>query len=86
MIVKAACDIEKNTMVKVCPFDCECVSWIHIKDRLPEFPKGEYVNVIISTYDGLVLEAIYSKDGFFAGSEVYDVTHWMPLPKPPEGR
>lgn len=60
-----------------------CCGWISVKDRLPE----PHTNVLF-----------FGRYGFFTGwysdfmrkwrtdecSEVLEVTHWMPLPKPPE--
>ena len=57
--------------------------WIYCKDKLPEV-SGEYiVNV-----DGAVMELTYLKHrDLWAGDDgdVYmGVTHWMPLPEPPQ--
>jgi hypothetical protein len=71
--------------------------WISVKDRLPEVEDGSdavkvlvYYNCAIShtmkigaTYfwkDSLSL----SENGLPGGFELLGVTHWMPLPEPPE--
>ena len=61
------------------------VKWISVKDGLPE--KDAYVNV---TTDGIVVPAYWHNDRFYAFTvvgvaTVGGVTHWMPLPPPPEG-
>ena len=60
------------------------MKWISVKDELPE----EYTN-IITVLGGTVRTNIYrnskgwaSED--FCTSSMRDVTHWMPLPSPPE--
>lgn len=68
---------------QVKPYKDVCCGWISVKDRLPE----PHTNVLF-----------FGRYGFFIGwysylmkkwrtdecSEVQEVTHWMPLPKPPE--
>ena len=56
--------------------------WIKVTDRLPEFSE----TVLFCTNMGYVSHAFY--DGAwietFIGMEYTNVTHWMPLPEPPE--
>ena len=60
--------------------------WISVKDRLPE-NKGRYL-----TYNNLeypyVWQAVYryTEKGFLNNEldSVISVTHWMPLPEPPQ--
>lgn len=66
-----------------------CGKWIHINDKLPE----KYMNCLVH-----YVHSYNSDDGYWAigmchynGEEflidkAYQVTHWMPLPKPPERR
>jgi len=66
------------------------VSWISVDDRLPEVKgmskrsdrllifTGWY---LVGFYDGLDGEWKSLQDGF-----IRQVTHWMPLPAPPESR
>ena len=55
--------------------------WIKVTDRLPEDE-----TVLFCTNMGYVSQAFY--DGAwietFIGMEYTNVTHWMPLPEPPE--
>jgi hypothetical protein len=55
--------------------------WISVKDRLPEI--GE--RVLISYYDGVSIGSYHRNDDWHGiGIILRSVTHWMPLPKPPE--
>lgn len=62
--------------------------WISVKDRLPEEETPE----LLFSADGKVYYGSfgYSKfyaidsDGIFSGFTAYEVSHWMPLPEPPE--
>lgn len=57
--------------------------WISVKDRLPE--KG--TDVIANSKICGVTPAFYDNDGTYYdlnGDGVRGVTHWMPLPEPPE--
>lgn len=68
--------------------------WISVKERLPEIADGRFISddvLWISTYGEMhasCLEKLRSKlwvDWGEAGSlKLDEVTHWMPLPKPPE--
>ncbi len=68
--------------------------WISVKDRLPE-EKGQYLCLLniceiceykvlrfSQTFLGKLMFFVYDGNGC---SEVTNVTHWMPLPKPPKG-
>ena len=64
------------------------MDWIRIKDELPE--------VVIDKKGDCNCVLIYKKDGFECGSDFqvwntqyldlnpHRITHWMPLPEPPE--
>lgn len=62
--------------------------WISVKDRLPE----QFVSVLGSMSDAgefpPVRECYMVGKAFFfpALSEFHPVTHWMPMPEPPEVR
>lgn len=65
-------------------------NWIKANERLPELPPPYYEDGVKFTpltsaaivYDGEdVFTSSYDKDGFM----IEGITHWMPLPKPPEG-
>jgi hypothetical protein len=60
--------------------------WIPVSDRLPE--DGQSVVVFWSKYRQ-VGEAVFGKDeGWFSTDRggCYEVSHWMPLPAPPEAK
>lgn len=54
--------------------------WISVKDRLPE-KSGDYI--VCSAHDGHALPKVVYFDNS-AGWYDSAITHWMPLPKPPE--
>ena len=57
--------------------------WISVEERLPD--DREYV--IVAERRGEVSEAFYCSGGFtlmYDEDEVALVTHWMPMPEPPE--
>lgn len=60
--------------------------WISVKDRLPE--EGEDVVIIVRTGVPYWYHVAYLKHGRWmrdSGRCIYDaVTHWMPLPEPPD--
>ena len=75
--------------------------WINIKDKLPEKHQKVIIADVGHGEIYSVAGAIYINDGYFSvddsGLEAknfdggaciildMDITHWMPLPKPPEG-
>ena len=70
-------------------FEVNQLKWIPVEERLPEF--GQDV-MVYSKVDGRKVatrdfyEPVHGcsewKDEY--SSDVYDVTHWMPLPNPPK--
>ena len=54
--------------------------WISVKDRLPE---PTYCVLVVGAYSEMAIDAL-GTDGEWMGM-VEDITHWMPLPKPPKG-
>lgn len=60
--------------------------WISVKDRLPE-EDYTFVLVLVETWKRTVGVALYAEHGFYnplAADVQMNVTHWMPLPEPPE--
>jgi hypothetical protein len=64
--------------------------WISVEDRLPEEDK----DVLVFGYYHEAFQTLIChyrtdfKGQWFtsvAGQQVYEVTHWMPLPQPPKG-
>lgn len=55
--------------------------WISVKERLPE----RNTAVIVAVDDGHVFQTLYAYDGWdlWEGCTC-NVTHWMPMPLPPE--
>lgn len=62
------------------------MEWISVKDRLPQ----KYSNVLIYTSFGYVTNGMWVPyKNIFVYDRGYElekdeVTHWMPLPEPPE--
>ena len=61
--------------------------WISVNDRLP---KGNYDSDLVDVYSvlqGRIIDCNYINNDYWmtgTGYEIDDVTHWMPLPAPPE--
>ena len=72
--------------------------WISVKDRLPEIIKNTHDNDVDHSEEVIIIangEVITGTSLYFDGSYLFcgemdenfnlnEVTHWMPLPKPPE--
>jgi len=70
------------------------MNWISVKDRLPEDEKGCIYSkgvLAVDIEDGIIFFATYVKK-FNSWHDYHEapkgkidpITHWMPLPKPPE--
>lgn len=73
------------------------MEWISVKDRLPEIPGRGWASkmVIAANGNGYVSPMLYER-AIIRGKTAYrwkfywdriadtEVTHWMPLPEPPE--
>ncbi|MGM9683136.1 MAG: DUF551 domain-containing protein [Eubacteriales bacterium] len=57
--------------------------WISVKDRLPE-TEDEVLVLTISKNGNINVDKGYLANGRFVHRGRADVTHWMPLPEPPE--
>lgn len=57
--------------------------WINIQDRLPE-KEGQYLTYRANKI--MIVEHWFKKDSKFLWGNCYGVTHWMPLPNPPQKR
>ncbi len=59
--------------------------WISVEEKLPEDP-GDYL-----VYDGSNVQfckyycSTWNTPDYYESDTIECVTHWMPLPKPPEG-
>lgn len=71
------------------------MEWISVKDRLPEnHDAWRLVRYLIySEKDGIALGNYKTNDGWYAEScsdwhryQILNVTHWMPLPEPPQAK
>lgn len=56
--------------------------WIPVKDRLPE-TDGDFL--CWNDFYGCIVGHFWAKGKYFI-SKAVSVTHWMPLPEPPEER
>jgi len=62
----------------------EANKWIPVSERLPD--DNEDV-LAFDSYESVCAEGYFSdgKQWFVIGWINYNITHWMPLPKPPQG-
>ena len=62
--------------------------WISVKDRLPEIGRSV---IAYNAPAKCAAEAMYKGEGMFlqfrwsARLQKHEVTHWMPIPRPPKG-
>ena len=71
------------------------MEWISVEDRLPD-DDGSHFDVWVdgdripdALYDNdkqAFLNYVSDNDGYFEWREIENVTHWMPLPEPPESK
>lgn len=55
--------------------------WISVKDRMPD-KKAHYLTIRANGL--LMIETWYTETSKYLWLSCYLVTHWMPLPEPPE--
>ena len=91
VIISGKLNVLKEALIsikKIHPLNLASKSaWISCDDRLPEHLK----NVLVCTKKGVVIEAYYdeeNKEWTITNSEsrITNITHWQPLPEPPERR
>lgn len=59
--------------------------WVSVNERLPEVDKYGDVNVLVCMDDGFIASATFDKNnGWELWADAGEVTHWMPLPDPPQ--
>lgn len=77
-------DTQRKAMAALADsYKAEIPSWIPITDRLPE--SGQ--RVIVCRKDGRVEQGVYlGVNGWWKvyGTNTKSITHWMPMPAPPE--
>lgn len=63
------------------------MEWISVKDKLPEKEKNVlYCDIETEIYLGMLIDGM-DKEIYWSHYdylEDHDITHWMPLPNPPE--
>lgn len=64
--------------------------WISVKDRLPEDPENQFSELRHIITDGKTVTVstfvYWPPWTWILPHYMKEVTHWMPLPKPPEGK
>ena len=72
---------------QVKPYKDVCGKWISVKDRLPKSYTALLLYGRLNPYSAMYTQYVGFWDGekwISDGKEIDGVTHWMPLPKPPE--
>lgn len=63
-------------------------NWISVDDRLPEDEERILIFVALEGHESVQLDTCYEDGGYIHLDSGYafgaEVTHWMPLPEPPE--
>ena len=87
------CNLNADVLAYIQQLEAKVPKWISVEERLPS-SKKPYANVIVRTRNGRVLPGFHNDEyGWYAMSEEENycdlivgdrVTHWMPLPEPPE--
>jgi hypothetical protein len=68
------------------------MKWTSIKDKMPELTSGQSGPLIVSNGKEVYDDCMYIHGSFWVhyggydndSFEIDDVTHWMPLPEPPD--
>lgn len=58
--------------------------WISVQDRLPEPPCRCLVYTPYNVYGDGMITATFTEFGWMTPGYIEQITHWMPLPKPPD--
>ena len=56
----------------------------HLSDVLVAYKCGKYVRIGVGEFDGTTVNDEGITIPYFKGIGGFEVTHWMPLPEPPE--
>jgi len=56
--------------------------WISVKDRLPEFEQD--ILICRDLGEARIVQTEEYQGSLYWGTSYNNVTHWMPLPEPPE--
>ena len=78
--------LQKDALTYILQLEAQVPKWISVEERLPK--ELQYV-IAINRYDDDSFEpciAYFSAREWFTGSFIggCEITHWMPLPEPPE--
>ena len=76
---------------EIVPHDDE-PGWISVEERWPDhlsdvlvaYKCGKYVRLGVGEFDGTTVNDEGLTIPYFKGIGGFEVTHWMPLPEPPE--
>lgn len=76
--LKAAIDLINNPSQMI-----NMPNWISVKDRLPE-EAGKYIVCTRKMAVYCTAFRLFHGKGYFATDTTTHITHWMPMPEPPE--
>lgn len=79
------CCVQRNAdaLAYIQQLEAKVPKWISVEERLPEY--GRYLVITRKGNAGPKAHtATYNHMGWWTHSNFGDITHWMPLPEPPE--
>ena len=85
-------DLERKKLSEAGRQSMNTIGWLPIETAPKDIPliivmymRGNTLFVYSAYWDNDMWMALYTTDVSFGLTDIFAPTHWMPLPKPPEG-